>query len=319
MVLGALVAILAAGLHSDRGASPPRRAIAWISYWTPRTDTAFQSFLQTFQRRFPPGPGQLAVDYVAGLPGNQADLERAIRAALARHPEILVAPTGTTAAIARRIAGSTPVVFICFDEPVRAGIVDSMRSSSAPITGISLSDQLDDKRLEILHQAFPSARSVALLIDRSRREEIDVPRIIAFAAAHQGLEVTMLDAESPSEVEALMSAPAAARFDAWYFPISFVSVQSEALILRNLHRLGKPAMHARTVTVRNGGLMSYEQDSGFIYTEVVDLVDRIEAGEYAGDIPVQIPRGFVLAVRTDGATPATRIDPAVVRRADRVY
>jgi ABC-type uncharacterized transport system substrate-binding protein len=319
MVLGALVAILAAGLHSDRVPSPPHRSIAWISYWTPRTDPAFQSFLQVFQRRFPPGPGQLAVDYVAGSPGNRVDLERATRAALARHPEILVTPTGTTAAIARRIAGSTPVVFICFDEPVRAGIVDSMRSSVAPITGISLSDQLDDKRLEILHQAFPAARSVAMLMDHARREQVDVPRIVAFAAERQGLEVTVLDAESPAEVEALMSAPAAARFDAWYFPISFVSVQSEAQILRDLRRLGKPAMHARTITVRNGGLMGYEQDPGFIYAEAVDLIDRIEAGEYAGDIPVQTPRGFVLAVRTDGATDATRIDPAVVRRADRVY
>jgi putative ABC transport system substrate-binding protein len=319
MIVGVLAVVLAAGLHADRTTTPPLRTIAWIGYWTPQTDLAFRSFMPVFERRFPPGRHQLSVEYVHGSPGDAVDLERAIRGALARHPAIVVTPTGTTAAVARRVGGPTPVVFSSFDDPVRAGIVDSMRASSAPITGISLFDRLDDKRLEILHQAFPGARRVAMLADRTWAAEVDVPHIVAYAAEHQHLDVAVLFAEKPADVDALMSAPSAARYDAWYFPITFVSVESEAVILRHLRRLDKPAMHARAVTVRNGGLMSYEQDSRFVYDQLVDLIDRIEAGEYAGDIPVQPPRSVVLAVRTDDAGPATRIDPAVVRRADRVY
>jgi putative ABC transport system substrate-binding protein len=319
MILGVLAAALAAGLHSDRAPSPPPRAVIWIGYWTPQTDAAFLSFARVFERRYPPGRRQLVVDYVSGSPGDAADLERTIRLALARHPAILLAPTGNTAVVARRVGAPTPVVFASFDEPVRAGIVDSMQSSAAPITGISLADQLDEKRLEILHQAFPAVRTVAMVGDRGWEAEVDVARIVSFGAQHLGLEVTELRAQSAAELDALMSAPAAARYDAWYFPITFVSVESEARILGHLRRLGKPAMHARTITVRHGGLMGYEQDAGFVYTGLVDLIERIEAGEYAGDIPVQTPRGFVLAVRTDGATPATRIAPDVVRRADRVY
>ena len=78
-------------------------------------------------------------------------------------------------------------------------------------------------------------------------------------------------------------------------------------------------MHTRAITIRRGGLMGYEQDPSFLYGELVDLVNRIAAGEYAGDIPVQTPRGYVLAVRTEGVPPGMRVAPAVVRRADRVY
>jgi ABC-type uncharacterized transport system substrate-binding protein len=315
---GVVAAFLAAGLHSDRAPAAAPRAVVWVSYWTPQTDPSYLSFVRAFERRFPPGRCGLAVDYESGSPGDTADLERAIRAALARHPAILVTPTGTTAAIARRVSGTTPVVFVSFDEPVSAGIVDSMRASAAPVTGISLVDRLDEKRLEILHQAFPAVRSVAMLGDRNWAATVDVPRIVSFAAEHQQLAVTTLYAETPAEVDALMSAPAAARYDAWYFPISFVSTQSEGQILSHLRRLGKPAMHARTITVRRGGLMGYEQDARFVYPELVDLIDRIQAGEYAGDIPVQTPRGFVLAVRTEGVPPSLRIAPAVVRRAERI-
>ncbi len=318
-VLVAAVAVLCAGLAADMGTARPRPTIVYVGSWTAAQDRSFTLFVAALQRDHPQLLRDFRVEYVHGSDTDEEQLARSIRAAIDRKPWVVVTPTGVSARAARRFAGRTPIVFSSYVDPVRSGIRESMRSATAAITGISLADWLDDKRLEILHDAFPRVRSVAVLVDRSWVAEYDPERRIAQAAHRNGMIATLVYAENAADVDVLMTSAESARFDAWYVPPTYVAYLAEDRIIFHLRRMNKPAIHSTGHEVSRGALFAYEQDGSFVFDALADLVYRVCLGEDAGSIPIETPQRFVLSVRTDAPSEATRIAAAVVRRADVVY
>jgi len=202
---------------------------------------------------------------------------------------------------------------------LRAGIVSAMRARNEPVTGISLADWLDGKRLEILRDAFPRIRTVAVLADRWWLEYYDVERRLAAEGQRHGLDITLLHADTPAEAEAAMSGPRAAAFDAWYVPPNYVAYLAQAQIVRRLHQLGKPAIFGTVEEVRDGGLMAYAQDTSFVWPTLAELLSRVLGGEAAGGIPIERPKQFHLAVRPLPGDGQPRIALEVLRRSDIVY
>jgi putative tryptophan/tyrosine transport system substrate-binding protein len=312
-----LCSALAAG--SCDGWILDRPIIAYVGYLDAETDAPFQRFKDALRRGEPELFRRARIEYITGSDTDDASLTRTVRAAAQRRPTVLVAPTGTSAQIAARVAGPTPVVFAGYLNPVRAGIVKSMRVPGGHITGVSQEDWLDGKRLEILHDAFPSIRSVAVLTDRSWAEHYNGPARITADAQRLGIRATVLLAQTQEDVDELMSAPAAALFDAWYVPPTYVAWLSEAQIIRHLQRLEVPGVFGTTRDVASGGHIGYEQDTSFVWPTVARLVARVAAGEDAGSIPVERPRRYLLAVRANAQDRFGLISAQVVRRADLVY
>lgn len=312
-------ALIGMGLSSDSIATRPRPVIAYLGYWTADTDRAYASFLEAIKRKQPHLLREASFEYVTGPDDDEEALAEVIRAAARRKPAVLVAPTGDSALAASRVAGDTPVVFSSYIDPVRSGLVQSMRAPGSHITGISLADWLDGKRLEILREAAPHVRSVAILADRSWAHNYDGEARIAAEAARYGLSATILYVQSEVEVESVMTSPAADKYDAWYVPPTYIAYRVEAKIISHINRLGKPGIFGTTEEVRRGGLMAYSQDTSFVWNTLADLVSRVYAGEDPGSIPVERPRRYVLSVRTGPGTESTPIASSVVRRADRIF
>jgi len=305
-------------LSSDCSLSTSRRVAYIGSEASAALDAPFQRFRKVFLR----GAGRrgdVALEYVQGDDKSDQALESAIRIAAGRRPSVLVTPTGATAAVARRVAPDIPNVFSTYLEPVRGGFADSLDSPGHRRTGISLADTLDDKRLEILKDAYPRVRTVAVLGDRDWVTLTNGPARVLDQARRSGLDVSLLEAESIAEVEALLNGPAAAKYDAWYITPTYVTYIAQAQIIAILRRIGKPAMFASQEEVLRGGLLGYSQDTAFVWDAVVALVDRVLAGEDPGNIPVERPRRFVLAVRVSDSPLGRAMNAAVVRRADFVY
>ncbi|MDR7296731.1 ABC-type uncharacterized transport system substrate-binding protein [Pelomonas aquatica] len=308
--------LLAAGLRSDASHKPPRGLIAFIGTGVATRDESFAKFEAALRQRHP----ELARSFDLGLfrasAGDDAGIRDAVGRALQAHARLLVTPTGRTSTVAARLAKGTPLVFATYSDPIASGVRDAMQTSSMATTGVALADQLHAKRLEILRDALPHLREVAVLADRDWVQEYDPDNRLGRMAAHIGLRTTVVLAENISELEALMTDPATRRFDAWYIPPTYIAYLAQRQLIAHLKRLGKPAMHATVGEVEAGAAMAYAQDSAFAYDALADLAARVCQGEFAGAIPVQTPQRFTLALRTDAGD---RIAPAVVRRADRVY
>ena len=134
----------------------------------------------------------------------------AIELAQAR-PDVIVA-TGPEAARAAQRATSSIAIVATADDMVASGLVISMSRPNANTTGVSIfALQLDVKRLQLLHEAVPQARQIAVLADRDPAPSF--PSLDA-AARGLGIEAVPLGGRSQEEIVQAIDAMKAKSVDA---------------------------------------------------------------------------------------------------------
>jgi putative ABC transport system substrate-binding protein len=80
-----------------------------------------------------------------------------------------------------------------------------------------------------------------------------------------------------------------------------------------------PAVYALSDFVRDGGLLSYGADQVDIWRRAASYVDRILRGAKPGDLPVQFPTKFEMAVNLQTAKAlGLAVPPSILLRADEV-
>src|SRR5262245_34496614 len=83
-----------------------------------------------------------------------------------RRPAVLVAAGSPTALPAKAATTVIPTVFMVGSDPVELGLVASLNRPGGNLTGVAyLNAEVAPKRLELLHQFVPAARSIALLVN----------------------------------------------------------------------------------------------------------------------------------------------------------
>jgi putative tryptophan/tyrosine transport system substrate-binding protein len=290
--------------------------VAFVGKLQEADDPSFASFNQALGRQWPSNGPKLQLTYHAGAEG--PELAVALRAAAAKRPNVLVLPTGAQAQAAKALGIDVPIVFATFVDPRKDGTVASLRTPGGRTTGVMLEDRLDRKRLELLVAALPRVRNVAVLADGAWFVVHGDAVMADDFQRRLGLQLHAHRIETPEALDALMSSAEAATYDAWFIPPSYLAYQAEAKIIAALKRLRRPAMHGSADEVGQGALMAYSQDESFAYDALAELTRRVAFGEDAGTIPVQRPYRYTLTVRIEPDAPWARIEPSVVKRADRV-
>ena len=146
-----------------RAQQPARMSrIGWIAIGTPQGS----EFLDAVRE------GLRQLDYVEGRsiiiePRWPADIRdrvpELLRELLALNVQIIVAQ-GAIVPLVRRAIDSTPVVFGYSGDPVEAGLVNSFSRPGGNFTGATfMSYEVNAKRVELLHEAFPQVTRVAIL------------------------------------------------------------------------------------------------------------------------------------------------------------
>jgi putative ABC transport system substrate-binding protein len=121
------------------------------------------------------------------LPALVADL-------LSRHISVIAA-NAPAAVAAKAATTSIPIVFVTAADPVKIGLVESLNRPGGNLTGVSLlSVELAAKKLQMLHELVPSAKTVALLVNSSNRNAETQSRDLHVAAQALGLQLHVLQA-----------------------------------------------------------------------------------------------------------------------------
>jgi putative ABC transport system substrate-binding protein len=250
-----------------------------------------------------------------------ADRLPALAAALVRlSPDVIVAAQSGSAVTMQRATTTIPIVFAVSDDPVAIGLVASLAHPGGNITGMSFV-QLDTvgKQLQLLTAMAPGARRVAVLTNPGNPGHGPVVRTVQQAAASLPIELIVVKASNPTEIDPAFTTMGHEHVDAVLLlggPLVFFQ-RSRIIALAASHRL--PALYHDHIIVEEGGLMSYGPDLDDNYRGAASLVAKILNGAKPADLPVAEPTKFYLYVnRKTAAALGLTLPPLLEAQADRV-
>jgi putative ABC transport system substrate-binding protein len=207
-----------------------------------------------------------------------------------RKVSVIAAPGGTAQALAAQSATETiPIVFMMGSDPVEIGLVASLSHPGGNMTGVSLLNvDLIAKRLELLHELLPTAKSLAFLVNPSNpvASETETRELLA-GARILGLRLMVLNASTPSEVEKIFATLADRGVDALIVQADalFTSMHRQIVALAARHAVA--AMYQYRQFPEAGGLVSYGTDLLDAFRLAGVYTGRILKGEKPADLPVQ--------------------------------
>jgi putative ABC transport system substrate-binding protein len=323
----ALRALGAAGVAASASAQSPERRRR-IGYLGPAADAA-PHLVRAFQdglRELGYIDGRtIAIDYrwttrEGGLLVDPAELLRQARELVARPVDVLAASVVPAIAAAQQASESVPIVMMNGSDPVEFGFVASLARPGGNITGMTrLTSELIGKNLQFLAEAVPSARRIGLLLNTSGRLSPAVVRNARQAARARGLALQVVEVKDGSELEAAFAALKREQAQALLVTGDGLFFTQRAQLAEFALAQRLPTMFANTENVEAGGLLAYSPSSADNYRRAAVFIDKILRGAKPGDIPVEQPTKFELAVnlKTAAAIGLT-IPGALLLRADRV-
>jgi ABC-type uncharacterized transport system substrate-binding protein len=234
---------------------------------------------------------------------------------------ILATPTPAAKA-AKAATKSIPVVFVVGVDPVQTGLVMNLARPEGNITGISnLNVTVATKRLELLHELLPAAKSIAYLVNPKNAAFTESEtRDMKLAAQILGVRLLIISANDESEFDAAFAAAVAVER-----PVGVV-ISGEALFLGNSARLvalaaqhALPTVYPIRVATAAGGLMSYGADPVDAGRLAAIYAGRILKGEEPRNLPVQQSTKVELVINLKAAKALSLSIPVtLIGRADEV-
>jgi putative ABC transport system substrate-binding protein len=150
-------------------------------------------------------------------PTGEYDRLLALASDLVRLPVTLLFPNGTAGAAraARAATATVPVVFANGSDPVKVGLVASMNRPGGNATGVTFYiSALGPKRLELLRELVPQAKTIAFLVNPSNPVAEGDIEDMENAARSVGQPFTVLKASNESQIDAAFATIARERPDA---------------------------------------------------------------------------------------------------------
>jgi ABC-type uncharacterized transport system substrate-binding protein len=234
---------------------------------------------------------------------------------------VLVATGGEPSAFAAKAATATvPIVFSVGGDPAMNGLVESLSRPGGNLTGVSIFTQrLEGKRIELLHEAIPSAATIAILINRTSRFAVAILKDADAEARGLGVRLVPLWADTENDFEPAFAELVQGRADALVVSNSpFFNNHRDRLVALSA-RFKVPTIYEFREFAAAGGLMSYGTNLADVYRQIGVYAGRILKGARPGELPVLQPTKFdlVINLKTAKALGLT-IPQSLLRRADEV-
>jgi putative tryptophan/tyrosine transport system substrate-binding protein len=233
---------------------------------------------------------------------------------------IVAAPTPAAVA-ARNATGTIPIVMINVGDPVGLGLITSLSRPGGNITGSSFTVGTDTfgKALELLRDAVPSLRSVAVLSNPANPSHALVTRDVEVAARALGVQVQSFEIRGPDEFDSAFAAMTKERVEALYVVADVQFVLHAARLAELAIKSRLPSMHQLRRVVEAGGLMSYGHNAAEQWRSAAAFVDKLLKGAKPADLPVEQPTKFELVINLKTARAlGLEIPPTLLARADEV-
>jgi putative ABC transport system substrate-binding protein len=203
----------------------------------------------------------------------------------------VIVTAGTERVVRAAMAASTkiPIVATMAGDPVKRGVVSSISRPGGNITVVSLftasSNALISKRVELLHEVVPNAKTFGWLVDVNILDFEDEQHDLIAAARALGLEIKTARVARADQIElafhSVLKEGAGALLQTG--PVFF---SDRATMVALAAQLSIPALYEWRNFVDEGGLMSYGTNLASVFQQCGRYAARVIKGEKVGDLPV---------------------------------
>jgi putative ABC transport system substrate-binding protein len=236
--------------------------------------------------------------------GKALEVRRHAAELAALAPDVILAHGASTVAPLLQATHSMPIVFPVADDPVGAGLVDSLARPGGNATGfMTFEYSMGGKWLELLKQIAPSMTRVAVLSDATQGGGISEFAVIQAMAPSLRVEVNAVNVRDADGIEHAIAVFARSSNGGLIVTAGPTTAIHRELIIALAAQHKLPAIYFQRFFVTAGGLISYGSDFLDQYRRAAGYIDRILKGEKPANLPVQAPSKYETAINLKTAKP----------------
>jgi putative ABC transport system substrate-binding protein len=235
-------------------------------------------------------------------------------------PDIVLASATAPTVALQRETRTIPIIFTNARDPVATGIVTRLDRPSGNITGFATFEaSLGGKWLELLSEIALGLKRAAVMFKPDTASESLYMPSLETAARSLNVVPIMAPVRSDGEIEAAITALGREPGGGLVVMPDVFLGSHRAPIISGAARNKVPAVYELSAFAREGGLLSYGVDRVDSFRRAAPYVDRILSGARPGDLPVQFPTKFEMAVNLKTAkTLGLTVPQSILLRADEV-
>ena len=236
-------------------------------------------------------------------------------------PDVIVTIAAAATAAARQATSTIPIVMAHAGNPVGSGLVASLAHPGGNVTGTtSMAPELGLKQVELLRQLIPGLARLGVLANPTNAGAAPLLATVNEEARRFNISVVVAEVTRAEDFDKAFGLLRDARLDALFVMVEPLIGLNIAQVLDFAAANRLPASYdVGGGFVRRGGLMSYGPVLATHYALAAEYVDKILKGANPGDLPVQQPTQFALAINLKTAKALSLTVPqSLLVRADEV-
>lgn len=212
-------------------------------------------------------------------------------------------------------SNSIPIVFVPVNDPVKAGLVASLRNPGGNITGVTYGLQ-EGRRFEWLIQVAPAVKQVYIPYNPEDQSAVTSLAAVSEVAQNLGVELITRQARTQEEVTAsVKNIPEEA--DAIFLAadtlvVGQVAAFAEAAVQRKL----PTSASAPDIVMNQGILTTYSFDIRASGKQAARLAGQIFRGIKPADLPVEVPEFISIVNLKTAESIGLDIPDTILRQAD---
>lgn len=252
--------------------------------------------------------------------GARSKMPELARAAAAKQPDLIYAPTAFAAVSAVKATSTIPVVFATVSDPTHVGLAASLARPGANATGtFQIQADLVAKKFEMLREALPGAKRVGVVLERTGTDYTEQRQRHVDAGRRFAIDVSIADFSSFEQVAGLLAGMKSERVDAVTVGSSFTLISNRKAFVQLARQAGIPVVGHRVELAEAGAVMTYGADVGDTLRRTAEIAHRVLNGARPADTPIEQASKFELVVNLAAAKElGVTLPKLLVARADRV-
>jgi len=294
--------------------------VGFVSPYSPSTATRSLSAFWGRLRELGYVEGRNLVIEARWADGQNDRLPALMGEVIGRNVDVLVTWTTPAATAAKNATSTTPIVVAAMGDPVAIGLVTALAHPGGNLTGLSMgfAEGMGGKWLELLQETVPRLAQVAVIENPDNPANRAQTKELEAVAPSLGMKLQLI---AVRDLDAFDRAFAQAHREA-----QAVLVLADPLTVHRRDRITGlaaryriPGMYPLLDFVDAGGLMAYSANQRVLFRRAAEYVDKILKGANPGDLPIEQPTQFELAVNLKTARAlGLTIPESILLRADEV-